>query len=691
MRIRKISIESFGTMRDRSFDLGNGLNVVYGPNESGKTTLMEFIRNILVPTTKKNRYPERTKKDAGELLYSEDGEEKAVRIDYNDITGDSPVCLVGMDPDLYRTVFAMNQAGLDNLEAVSNDDIRSRFLTIPGGESMPDVISAIEGDVESLLGKKSNSPSRINSKQAEEDTIYQRIGVLRSNAESYSSLCEQRDELQTELSMVKDKNRELEKSNRMYDRVESQRSAFRSLADYRSRKAEAMWSKTVSPQNAEEHDRLVSDSQSKRAAFEALDESRRKDLAVLSISEAEADRVMPRIDSVLSRRAEYVTRSNMKVPEKKRGIAGIAVPAILLAIGLVMLLFPELGFEVRLAAAGGLIVAAAVSFLLLGRSADPQAKQNAAWLEGYRNEVSSIASSLRLPSYSVEESLSTMSRMSDAYRSLQSNRRRWSDLQVESMKADNSLLEFLSRFGGAEGYSKALENTASINSLDSRIDALVRSIKASGLDPDQPIPDVEHVELDRSRESELGESIGSLNEKIKSTLDTDELDALIDRSYTVRGEKEKILRRGAVAMLSSYLVQEACTEQYEGVHPEVVTLADSYLSMMTSGKYRLDTDPRISELSVVSSEGTKGPKQWSSGLRAQVLLSIKLAVAREMGKGEVPMILDDVLLPFDDRRKEGALQALSRISEDMQVLLFSCDSDVKETAEKIDGCHLIEM
>ena len=48
MRIKEIHIDRFGIFSDKKITgLGPGINVVYGPNEFGKTTLLEFIRRIL--------------------------------------------------------------------------------------------------------------------------------------------------------------------------------------------------------------------------------------------------------------------------------------------------------------------------------------------------------------------------------------------------------------------------------------------------------------------------------------------------------------------------------------------------------------------------------------------------------------------------------------------------------------------
>ncbi|MBQ8525141.1 MAG: AAA family ATPase [Clostridia bacterium] len=47
MNINKLTIQSFGKLNNRSFELSDGFNVVYGDNESGKTTIVSFIKYML--------------------------------------------------------------------------------------------------------------------------------------------------------------------------------------------------------------------------------------------------------------------------------------------------------------------------------------------------------------------------------------------------------------------------------------------------------------------------------------------------------------------------------------------------------------------------------------------------------------------------------------------------------------------
>ncbi len=53
MIIKKIEIEGFGRFQDTAFEFKNGLNLIYGNNENGKTTLMSFVKMMLYSSSAK--------------------------------------------------------------------------------------------------------------------------------------------------------------------------------------------------------------------------------------------------------------------------------------------------------------------------------------------------------------------------------------------------------------------------------------------------------------------------------------------------------------------------------------------------------------------------------------------------------------------------------------------------------------
>ena len=53
MYIESVAIESFGSYKNYACSFGRGVNIIEGPNESGKTTLGAFIKFIFYGLGKK--------------------------------------------------------------------------------------------------------------------------------------------------------------------------------------------------------------------------------------------------------------------------------------------------------------------------------------------------------------------------------------------------------------------------------------------------------------------------------------------------------------------------------------------------------------------------------------------------------------------------------------------------------------
>ena len=130
MKINAIRIRLFGKLANRDFGpMSPGMTVCYGENESGKTTLKEFIRTTLFKTSARTKgvYPQTSSTDSGEIDCVTDSEEKfKIKRDGNKITSDigkMPSDLSGVDPETYRSVYAMNPDDLIDTKLVESGDI----------------------------------------------------------------------------------------------------------------------------------------------------------------------------------------------------------------------------------------------------------------------------------------------------------------------------------------------------------------------------------------------------------------------------------------------------------------------------------------------------------------------------------------------------------------------------------------
>ena len=86
MKIKSIKINSFGNLQDKEIDLSDNINIIYGKNEAGKSTLLKFITNSFYGTSKNkkgrefsdyDRYKPWGREDfSGKIIYELDNHEQ---------------------------------------------------------------------------------------------------------------------------------------------------------------------------------------------------------------------------------------------------------------------------------------------------------------------------------------------------------------------------------------------------------------------------------------------------------------------------------------------------------------------------------------------------------------------------------------------------------------------------------------
>lgn len=111
MKIEKIKINNFGKLENKEIELDNGINIIYGKNESGKTTLLKFITAMFYGANKNkngktmsdyDKYtPWNEKEFSGKIQYKlENGEEYEV---YREFKKKNPVIYNSKKEDISKT------------------------------------------------------------------------------------------------------------------------------------------------------------------------------------------------------------------------------------------------------------------------------------------------------------------------------------------------------------------------------------------------------------------------------------------------------------------------------------------------------------------------------------------------------------------------------------------------------------
>jgi uncharacterized protein YhaN len=125
------------------------------------------------------------------------------------------------------------------------------------------------------------------------------------------------------------------------------------------------------------------------------------------------------------------------------------------------------------------------------------------------------------------------------------------------------------------------------------------------------------------------------------------------------------------------VVLERVVDGYRERHQQpVLTRASEFFARLTLGRFsRLQVGLEETRLECVEGETGKGLEldQLSRGTRFQLYLALKLASLEEYLRAAppLPLVLDDVLVEWDDERSRVALKVLAEFSEKQQILLFT--------------------
>ena len=180
MRLRRLDLTRFGHFTDRSIDLGiaetgrSDFHIVYGPNEAGKTTLMEAYLRLIYGFPMRDGYsfkhPLNTLQVGG-LLEINDVPTELVRLkksanSLQDIHGD-PLpetilqgCLGGIAQDDYRKLFCLDdatiEAGGEEITNSKGDIGRLLFAAAAGIGNLTGVLDQVEARAEAFYKKSAS-------------------------------------------------------------------------------------------------------------------------------------------------------------------------------------------------------------------------------------------------------------------------------------------------------------------------------------------------------------------------------------------------------------------------------------------------------------------------------------------------------------------------------------------------------
>lgn len=273
--------------------------------------------------------------------------------------------------------------------------------------------------------------------------------------------------------------------------------------------------------------------------------------------------------------------------------------------------------------------------------------------------------------------------------------------------ADRAVDALVAEFGlaGRPALRDAVDRSAGIADRDERIRLLEGSLAGLGVplatlraevaefenDPDRLAAEFEVAESGlKALQQAYEDAISVQAEQRKVLRDLDESAGAAEASEKA-GEELAVVVEQSEEYLRLHLarqVLETCMEDYRASNQDpVLTRAEGYFRTLTAERFeRLVTDTDAKGRFLLRARRATGEhvdvEAMSEGTRDQLYLALRLAALdRHADAGRpMPVLLDDVLMTFDDDRSASALRVADAIAGRFQVIVFTHHPHVADLA-----------
>ncbi|HWI63144.1 MAG TPA: AAA family ATPase [Symbiobacteriaceae bacterium] len=746
MRIDELILTAFGRFQGEGLSFGPGLNVVYGANEAGKSTLQKFMLGMLYGfkkpggrreyTADAERYRPWTGVDyRGSLVYTldsgrsfrverlfEPGREMARVFDAAtgaDLTTTFPLdrrkellfaeAHLGLNEEAFRSTAWVGQLAVGQLEAGRELVARVANLQDSGREDL---------SVRQALAYLEEQAREIGSERAATKPYGRVLKALAARRAELERAEAAREEIrgwetaQTELkAALEELEAELDRARRAEaeDRQERMAAARRRIRELTAT-AEALEADAEVPLDGLARLRQMEHEGDEAAASAAAWSARGAAL------EAEALRFEG--PSGMRQHGAAAVRAQEAADAASRGLAarlaGLPAPSVSARLwwvfgALALLAGGGVGYFVSPAAgaAAGVALALPAGLLWLRHQRDAGVRAEAAALtagvEAARAEFRRLAA-LAFPgdpegfpqAYAAwrdgqEQAASLRRQADDALRRAEAEgaRARRAAAATAALLAESgveSAADYAAACARREAREKAL---AEARSLEAALGALLGGEAPEALES----PAIRQLE---SRKAELSVRAGELGARIETALrDAGDPAELRQELEALTEEKAGYDAELAALELARSTIEQVSGELHREFAPRLNRVFGSAAAGVTGGQYRSVQVDQQGAIRVQTADNrTVELSQLSGGTVDQLYLGLRLALLDLVTAGQerLPLLLDDPFVQYDDRRAAAALSYLAGEARQRQVVLLTCHGREVELARRSGApVHLVAL
>lgn len=264
---------------------------------------------------------------------------------------------------------------------------------------------------------------------------------------------------------------------------------------------------------------------------------------------------------------------------------------------------------------------------------------------------------------------------------------------TEEAAAEEALVRALALADGIESASAALQNSQLVyDALKSSLTNIAPPVGEAPVVPERSREAVE-AELAETEDDirRLSASLYTAQGNLNAIGDP----AVLEAERKALSTRRTLLRRDYDAITEALgTLEEANAILQARFSPPLNEKAGEIMAVITAGKYnRVSVDRSLSALAGETGEiVSRSHLSLSQGALDQLYLAVRLAIGSLVLPSDTcpPLLMDDALCNFDDRRMAHALEYLLEESANRQIVLFTCHSREADYMKNRRGVHIAE-
>ena len=636
MKINEIKINSYGKLKNKEIKLKNNINIIYGKNESGKSTLLKFILNIFYGTSKNKKgkeisdfekyKPWDSEEFSGKLSYELDNKEryeifrefnKKNPIIYNE-KGEDITKEFNIDKNKGSEFFYEQTQINEEMFLATSVSIQQEVKIGKNEQSMlVQKISNLLGTGEDNISYK-KAIEKINKKQLEE------VGTERSK-EKPINIIEKNIEKNTE------KINELKKYENIQYEIEEEKKEIKNKILKNKIKNNLLKEikKIIEKNNLEKENIKIKENiieENKNKIKETKNNIEKKE------QEIEKEKNNKKYDDEIN---------NIKKINKKIKIISVL---LLIACATWVIFIPRITENEIIRY---IILIILPIYYIFSKIKNNQININIEKIEDDKEK-------------NIRELNDEKIKLESEIKILENN----SKNLIEEIKKINVEIEFLNN----------LEKQQIINHYYKNIkeEEIKKLFESENIDDEINISEsiINNLKIDANK-------IELKKDSIEPMLDN--LSNIEEELCAQKEEYENLQKINTSIELAKRMLEKAYEKMKDSVSPIFTDKLSTNMSKITKGKYKNVYFGDEQGLTVELENGSYAPvERLSIGTIDQLYLSLRLAMLDEISKEKVPVILDEAFAYYDIERLKNILNYLATQYSDRQIIILTCTQREKE-------------